>query len=588
MAVKSVIEVDINDESFKKFKSMFDEYVSAIDEAKDKSSELNSETGSWQERLISVLDTIAAQLSTLKEISEQVDKINTGTDESDATLQRSQARWESISKSAKHVASSVYSTTTSLLRWASLGTIFSGLVGTGSLFGLDRIANSVSYGRQSALGLGIGYGEQAAFGSQFSRLVNPQELLSFVSRGLGGIGAERGTLAALLGENRLGGDTGEVSVSLLKKLKQVADATPTNELQNALQARGLEGAVSLEEFRKIKATGPEEFARLIAGYEANKSRFGLDEKTLRSEQELATSFEVAGRAIETKFISALGGINGPLSHLLNSFSQAAEIFLGSKELKRWLDELGVGIKSLAEYIGTDEFRDNVRSFIAGVGKLAEALVWLGGKVPAFVNDPHGTSLVGPQSLHSLVGEIIDAHQTGDATHEREARRRLASQFPEAVAGYGAEDPEWLKTFNTDNGLLDLVRQLEGSGDKAVSPKGAVGRYQIMPGTARQYGYNPSLLKYPEYNQHVAEAILADLQQRYKGNVAEELVAYNAGPGVADKFKKSGDNPNVLPAETRRYLEHALAIANKGSGGVKVVIQNNTGGNANVTVAQLPQ
>jgi soluble lytic murein transglycosylase-like protein len=31
-----------------------------------------------------------------------------------------------------------------------------------------------------------------------------------------------------------------------------------------------------------------------------------------------------------------------------------------------------------------------------------------------------------------------------------------------------------------------LASLEGSGDDAVSPKGAIGKYQIMPATARQY------------------------------------------------------------------------------------------------------
>ncbi|MDE2020569.1 MAG: lytic transglycosylase domain-containing protein, partial [Patescibacteria group bacterium] len=105
-------------------------------------------------------------------------------------------------------------------------------------------------------------------------------------------------------------------------------------------------------------------------------------------------------------------------------------------------------------------------------------------------------------------------------------------------------------------LLPMVRQLEGSGDDAVSPVGAVGRYQIMPGTARQYGFDPALLKDPAYNERAARTVLADLVKRFHGDREAILIAYNAGPGRAFKFLADGRDRSQLPAETQRYLAHA--------------------------------
>lgn len=104
--------------------------------------------------------------------------------------------------------------------------------------------------------------------------------------------------------------------------------------------------------------------------------------------------------------------------------------------------------------------------------------------------------------------------------------------------------------------LSVVRQLESSGDTAVSPAGAIGRYQIMPETAKQYGFDPARLKDPAYNERVATTVLADLQKQFKGNLADMLVAYNAGPGRARMWIRMGRNLKDLPLETQRYLEHA--------------------------------
>jgi hypothetical protein len=93
-------------------------------------------------------------------------------------------------------------------------------------------------------------------------------------------------------------------------------------------------------------------------------------------------------------------------------------------------------------------------------------------------------------------------------------------------------------------------------DTVVSPAGAIGRYQIMPGTARQYGYDPARLTDPVYNKKVATAVLNDLHIRFHGDEAAILVAYNAGPGRATRWLNSGRDPNALPRETQNYLDRS--------------------------------
>lgn len=105
-------------------------------------------------------------------------------------------------------------------------------------------------------------------------------------------------------------------------------------------------------------------------------------------------------------------------------------------------------------------------------------------------------------------------------------------------------------------IMPLVRTLEGSGDHAISPKGAIGRYQIMPGTARQYGFDPSRLTDPAYNAAAAKTILTDLSRRFNGDTEAILIAYNAGPGRAFRFIRDGRDSSELPTETRNYLERA--------------------------------
>lgn len=102
-------------------------------------------------------------------------------------------------------------------------------------------------------------------------------------------------------------------------------------------------------------------------------------------------------------------------------------------------------------------------------------------------------------------------------------------------------------------LLPVIRKAENSKDDAVSPAGARGRYQIMPGTARQYGFDPDKLFDPVYNERVAAHILNDLWNKFKDPEAV-LVGYNAGPTVARRWLANGKKYG-LPLETFKYLEN---------------------------------
>lgn len=105
-------------------------------------------------------------------------------------------------------------------------------------------------------------------------------------------------------------------------------------------------------------------------------------------------------------------------------------------------------------------------------------------------------------------------------------------------------------------MLPIVRKLENSGDSAVSPAGAVGRYQIMPATARGLGIDPADLTDVPTNEKAARGVLKELTDRYPNDPKAVLTAYNAGPRTADKWIASGRNNSVLPVETQKYVSRA--------------------------------
>ena len=84
---------------------------------------------------------------------------------------------------------------------------------------------------------------------------------------------------------------------------------------------------------------------------------------------------------------------------------------------------------------------------------------------------------------------------------------------------------------------------------AVSPKGAIGPMQLMPGTARELGADPRI---PEQNVDAGTRYLRDLLLKYDNHAYHALAAYNAGPGAVDKYH------GVPPyRETQNYILNVL-------------------------------
>ncbi len=112
-------------------------------------------------------------------------------------------------------------------------------------------------------------------------------------------------------------------------------------------------------------------------------------------------------------------------------------------------------------------------------------------------------------------------------------------------------------------VRSVVKAESGFQPHVVSPKGAIGLMQLMPGTAASLGADP---KDPAQNVDAGTRYLRDLLVKYQEDpyqLRRALAAYNAGPGAVDKY-------NGVPpyAETQNYVRKVILDYQKQSGGSK--------------------
>lgn len=136
--------------------------------------------------------------------------------------------------------------------------------------------------------------------------------------------------------------------------------------------------------------------------------------------------------------------------------------------------------------------------------------------------------------------------SGDLTVPAQAIANSAAAASAVPEIYARKVQELSTRFDLSPSLIEaLVWQESRWRPNAVSPVGARGLTQLMPGTAREMGVDPAD---PLANLEGGARYLRQQLDRFDGNVEKALAAYNAGPG---RVIKAGGIPRIR--ETQNYV-----------------------------------
>jgi len=537
MPLKSVIDIPVNDKEFQRFVALFEKYQSGLKEMPAFWEKMNKAQGAhlsaWEKTLVVLFGA-----NEVREAAQQ---------NVERHLTTSERLWSSMAGSAKAVAGSVLSITGTLLK--SVG-VLGGLGAAGGLWGIDKLAHSAADQRRAAMGLGLTTGDLSAFRINFSRVIDPDSFLGQLNEMEADI-SKQGPAWALM-HHGLTGNTGNDALALLREMRALAQRTPTNQLSTIFGAYGLPN--DPENLRRLQSMSEGEFSGLVAGYQRDRSGLNVSDATGRAWTNFTNQLERAEHQIFKTFVEGLTPLEKPLEHLSEGASKFIATMAHSDLVKNAIDHLAHWLDNFSGVLSKPAFLDKVEQFTSDVGLLADA-------------------------LHKVTHlDETGRNVWGEAQNWTAKHWPFANPLPRIFAS--AE-----QQYGLPRGLLSAINQKEAGGNYYApdhrNTNGTVdyGPFQINS----SWGIDPALLRDPQSAAKIAATILKSELAHYKGDVLEAILAYHTGEKYLDPIVKAH------PQDWRDYInkdaQHYLAgIQVPKTGGVEIVVINNTGGSAAVTAS----
>ncbi|MCJ1857430.1 lytic transglycosylase domain-containing protein [Klebsiella quasipneumoniae subsp. similipneumoniae] len=628
MVAKSIVDIDVNDDKFVAFMERFREYQSALDDlpeawrvaavgigesskqtekAKGEAKELGAEFNAVAEAILTINSGIDRLNTNLEDSKKKQDEFNKSTRSAKGFL-------SDATKDAKSLAGHIKEATASLLSWGGIVGIFTGVLGVGGLFGINRLAATTGAQRFTSLGLGT------SIGALDSTAINYQKALGNPAGTLGAIRdsqmdlSKRWTFQAM-GINNPDQDPAKLLPQMIRNARDIFVQNGST-LQGA-QAHGLTNFFTLDDLNRFKNMSDEEITAMEKRAQQDARMLQITDQQARQWQDFNVQLDYSSQSIRNTFVRGLGPLTPQLSKLSDALAGAIDTVLKSPELGKWIDALAGGIERFGNYLASPTFKSDVESFMSGVERLGRVIMkvlgWLDGGSSAMDDIKSGSSFLNNDvqtdagGNHFVKGGLSDPNTPA---FSKWLTRHLYSWSGTAPKEYDQYFLDAANKYNVDPRWLKAIAAGESSWDQnAVSKAGAKGLMQVMPGNF-QPGENPFD---PRDNIMAGARVFKDgldwASRNAGGDFDEALRYYNGGvrrgsaenrayPGrIREKYAamygtpKSNDATGVDSSEiakntskTNQLLQQI--VDNHGNSGRDIVVYNNTGGNAIVSGALL--
>ncbi|WP_237929977.1 transglycosylase SLT domain-containing protein [Buttiauxella sp. S19-1] len=442
-------------------------------------------------------------------------------------------------------------------------------------FGYSMMARSVSDTYRTSQGMNISTGQMQAannvYGTRLSGTSNIMQTLAAAQND-----PQNPAYAGLLS---LGINPQEGAAANMPKLLErvsglLKQYKKTGVSQTVLNGMGLGSLIDSTTANQVIANS-DRLPMLNQQYREQSARLDKDmgSGTQESYQGVYANFSNNADQISNTFLKALSRLNGPITQLSDSLTASIQKFLNGKNGKALFDSMASGLEKVANWLGGDDFQNDLKTFAdcvkAIVQALGQAIKWIAGNVPGV--DLGGTG-TGKEGADPALVKFGDKYLGGNLPGANPMTNKYTGIFTEEAAREKYQMPDALKgniqnfvqqandAAGLPSGLMSAIAEKESSWNPLAINKGsgAAGLFQFMPGTAKGYGLEGEDVFDPNKATIAAAKYLSDNMKHYDGDIAKSLTQYNGG-----RIDKKGNLS--LKKETVDYL---IKILPKVQGGLE--------------------
>ncbi|ELZ5573744.1 transglycosylase SLT domain-containing protein [Escherichia coli] len=642
MVAKSIVDIDVNDDKFVAFLEKFKEYQAALEDlpeawrglahgatdATKETAKAKTEGDLLAKAFSEGASAILSINSGLERLTDSLDRANKSQEDFNKKTRSSKGFLSDASKDAKSLAGHIRDATTSLLSWGGIVGLFTGVLGVGGLFGLNRLAATTGSQRFTSLGIGT------SIGALDSTAINYQKALGNPTGTLGAIRdsqmdlSKRWTFQAM-GINNPDQDPAKLLPQMIRNARDIFVKNGST-LQGA-NAYGLTNFFSLDDLNRFKNMSDEEIDAMERRAQKDAKLLQITDQQARQWQDFNVQLDYSGQSIRNTFVRGLGPLTPQLSKLSDALAGAIDTVLQSPELGKWIDGLASGIERFGNYLASPDFAKDVDDFMDGLRRLGQSI----GRVIDLFTGKSSVSefmaasspMLNNQTVHDPNGgpDYVPGSESDPNVPGWLKKLKLASGV--APVQYDEYFEEAAKKYNVDPKLLKAMAAAESSWDQnAVSKAGAQGLMQVMPDN-----FKPGEKPFDPHDNIMAGArVLRDgmnwANKNAGGDLEEALRYYNGGvrrgsaeniayPGrVNEKYQQiygvpalsakeqyaemqgsrknpaieNGSDNSEVAKNTNKTNQLLQQIVDRGltGNGSGMVVYNNTGGNAVVSSSQL--
>ncbi|HDL7402764.1 TPA: hypothetical protein PXN31_003335 [Yersinia enterocolitica] len=604
MAAKSIIDIDVNDDKFQSFMEKFNEYQNALNDLPDAwrgvaqgIGDTEKETAKARSELQGVAKSFSDGAAAILSINSGLDRLNDSLDKANKNQSgfnknagAAKKFLSGATKDAKSLAGHIKDATTSLISWGSILGLFSGLIGAGGLFGINRLASGAASQRFTALGLGT------TSGGLDSSAINYQRALSNPTGTLGAIRDSQLDLSKrwqfqAMGINNPDQDPAKLLPQMIRNARDIFVKNGSN-LQGA-EAHGLTNFFTLDDLNRFKNMSDAEIDSMEKQSQKDAVRLQLTDQQLKQWQDFNVQLDLSNRSIRNAFVTGLAPLAPSLGKLSDAVSGAIDTFLQSPELGKWIDGLSQGIQKFGNYLASPQFKSDVDDFMSKVERMGtligNVVDWILGK----------TDSAGITASITSGSSILNAKPVTN------------SQTGQTYTPGGEDDPHvwgWLKGvkrfFSTgdvkpiDSAPADVTAKGRTIADRFNNP----GNLRWADGYGTHNTKSGKFAVFPTLDEGVLAATkqlqiygskginnVKDIVNKWAPSNENDTAAYIRHVVKSTKFSEN-EKLNLNDPAVLAKLISAMATK-EGAGsrvteGAVIQIYNNTGGNAIVNSAQL--